>query len=175
MRQIRTSLMTGLRPSPGCLTAPIYHHPMVEMTLRFEIFPDDLDVTVNFCTRVLRFRLTEDRRNEPDAYVALQRGGVRVGAVRRRVGAVRRVVPDARAARLPPAGVELVLEVGDVGGERDRVVAAGWPLQEDLQDRPRGLTDFWILDPAGYFLRITDRGPVTVPAEWIMLRVIIAA
>jgi lactoylglutathione lyase len=123
---------------------------MVEMTLRFEIFPDDLDVTVNFYTQVLRFRLTEDRRNEPDAYVALQRGSVRVGAVRR-------VVPDACAARLPPAGVELVLEVGDVGGERDRVVAAGWPLQEDLQDRPWGLTDFRILDPAGYFLRITDR------------------
>ena len=142
--------MTGLRPLLGCLTAPICHHPMVEMTLRFEIFPDDLDVTVNFYTRVLRFRLTEDRRNEPDAYVALQRGSVRVGAVRR-------VVPDARAARLPPAGVELVLEVGDVAGERDRVVAAGWPLQEDLQYRPWGLTDFRILDPAGYFLRITDR------------------
>jgi lactoylglutathione lyase len=123
---------------------------MVEMTLRFEIFPDDLDVTVNFYTRVLRFRLTEDRRNEPEAYVALQRGSVRVGAARR-------IVPDTRAARLPPAGVELVLEVDDVAGERDRVVAAGWPLQEDLQDRPWGLTDFRILDPAGYFLRITDR------------------
>jgi lactoylglutathione lyase len=123
---------------------------MVETTLRFEIFPDDLDVTVDFYTRVLRFRLTADRRNQPDAYVALQRDSVRIGAARR-------VVPDARAARLPPAGVELVLEVDDVTGERDRVVAAGWPLEEDLQDRPWGLADFRILDPAGYYLRITDR------------------
>jgi lactoylglutathione lyase len=120
------------------------------MTLRCEIFPDDLDVIVDFYTRVLRFRLTADRRSEPDAYVSLQRGSVRVGAARR-------AVPDARAARVPPAGVELVLEVDDVAGERDRVVAAGWPLQEDLQHRPWGLTDFRVLDPAGHYLRITDR------------------
>jgi len=142
--------MTGLRPLPGCLTTPICHHPMVEMTLRFEIFPDDLDATVDFYMRVLRFRLTADRRDQQDEYVSLQRGSVRVGAARR-------VVPDVRAARLPPAGVELVLEVDDVAAERDRVTAAGWPLVEDLQDRPWGLKDFRILDPAGYYLRITDR------------------
>ena len=44
---------------------PICHHPMVEMTLRFEIFPDDLDATVDFYMRVLRFRLTADRRGQP--------------------------------------------------------------------------------------------------------------
>jgi len=75
--------------------------------------------------------VTKDQRHEPDAYVSMQRGAVQVGAARRSV-------PDARAARLPPAGVELVLEVDDVVGERDRVVAAGWPLEQDLQDRPWG-------------------------------------
>ena len=100
--------------------------------------------------RVLRFRLTADRRDQREQYVSLQRGGVRVGALKS-------AVPDARAARLPPAGVELVLEVDDVVAERDRVTAAGWPLAEDLQDRPWGLKDFRILDPAGYYLRITDR------------------
>src|ERR1700733_7034791 len=129
---------------------PVCHHPRVEMTLRFEIFPDDLDATVYFYMRVLGFRLTADRRDQRDEYVSLQRGSVRVGAVRR-------VVPDVRAARLPPAGVELVLEVDDVTAERDRVTAAGWPLVEGLQDRPWGLKDFRILDPAGYYLRITDR------------------
>jgi lactoylglutathione lyase len=52
-----------------------------------------------------------------------------------------------------------VLEVDDVAGERDQVVVAGWPLEEDLRDRPWGLKDFRILDPAGYYLRITDRAP----------------
>lgn len=129
---------------------PVCHHLIVEMTLRFEIFPDDLDATVDFYMRVLRFRLTADRRDQRDEYVSLQRGSVRVGAARR-------VVPDVRAARLPPAGVELVLEVDDVVAERDRVTAAGWPLAEDLHDRLWGLKDFRILDPAGYYLRITDR------------------
>jgi lactoylglutathione lyase len=129
---------------------PVCHHLIVEMTLRFEIFPDDLDATVDFYVRVLRFRLTADRRDQRDEYVSLQRGSVRVGAARR-------VVPDVRAARLPPTGVEVVLEVDDVIAERDRVTAAGWPLAEDLQDRPWGLKDFRILDPAGYYLRITGR------------------
>jgi lactoylglutathione lyase len=122
----------------------------MEMTLRAEIFPDDLDATIDFYTSVLRFRVTADRRDEPVAYVALERGRVHLGAVR---GAA----PRARAERLPPTGVELVLEVDDVVDERDRVVAAGWPIKEDLQDRPWGLTDFRILDPAGYYVRITNR------------------
>jgi lactoylglutathione lyase len=123
---------------------------MMEMTLRAEIFPDDLDATVGFYTNVPRFRVAADRRAEPDGYVALTRGSVRIGAARR-------AVPGARMGRLPPSGVELVLEVDDVTGERDRVAAAGWPLEEDLQSRPWGLTDFRILDPAGYYLRITNR------------------
>jgi len=118
------------------------------MTLRFETFPDDLDAAVDFYSRVLRFVIMTDQRGERAAYVSLKRGSVRVGAAMR-------AVPGARAARVPPAGAELVLEVDDVAGERDRVVAAGWPLEEDLRDRPWGLTDFRILDPAGYYLRIT--------------------
>ena len=125
----------------------------MEMTLRFEIFPSDLDEVVDFYTRVLRFGVTKDQRRGPSAYVSMRRGAVQVGAARRAVD----TVPDARAARLPPAGVELVLEVDDVVGERDRVVAAGWPLEQDLQDRPWGLTDFRLIDPAGYYLRVTSR------------------
>ncbi len=121
----------------------------MDMTLRFEIFPADLDATVGFYQRVLGFQLTDDRRDQDD-YVALRRGAVRVGAVRE-------AVPDARAARRPPAGVELVLEVDDVAAERDRVVAAGWPLDDDLRDQSWGLRDFRILDPDGYYLRITNR------------------
>ena len=131
--------MSGLAEDPG-----------TEMTLRFEIFPSDLDPVVDFYTRVLRFSVSKDQRDEPSAYVSMQRGAVRVGAARR-------TVPDARAARLPPAGVELVLEVDDVVGERDRVAAAGWPLEQEQEDRPWGLTDFRIIDPAGYYLRITSR------------------
>ena len=122
----------------------------MEMTLRFEIFPADLDATVDFYVQVLGFVVLKDQRRDPVAYVYLRRGDVRVGALRADV-------PGDHAARRPPTGVELVLEVDDIGAERDRVVAAGWPLEDDLQLRPWGLTDFRILDPDGYYLRFTDR------------------
>jgi lactoylglutathione lyase len=120
------------------------------MTLRCEIFPHDLDAVVDFYTRVLGFRVTQDERGDPEPYVALQRGSVQIGALARAALAV-------PAARRPPAGTELVLEVDDVTAERGRVVAAGWPLEADLQLQSWGLTDFRILDPAGYYLRITSR------------------
>ena len=124
--------------------------PGPDMTLRFEIFPADLDPVVDFYLRVLRFSMTKDQRGDPNPYVSMRRGAVQIGAGRRST-------PDLRAVRRPPAGVELVLEVDGVVGERDRVTAMGWPLEEDLQDRPWGLTDFRIIDPAGYYLRITNR------------------
>jgi lactoylglutathione lyase len=120
------------------------------MTPRFEIFPQDLDAIVDFYARVLSFSITKDQRGDPEAYVGLSRGEVHIGAARR-------AGPTSPAERRPPIGVELVLEVDDIAAERDRVVAAGWPLEEDLQDRPWGLTDFRILDPAGYYLRVTSR------------------
>lgn len=120
------------------------------MTLRFEIFPADLDATVDFYRGVLGFELVRDERAAPSAYVALERGQVRVGAARRPP------VPDVQARR-PPTGVELVLEVDDVDAEAGRVRAAGWPLDEDVQERPWGLRDFRVVDPGGHLLRLTSR------------------
>jgi lactoylglutathione lyase len=120
------------------------------MTLRCEIFPADLDATVDFYVRVLGFAVLKDQRDERAAYVYLGRGAVRVGALRRRAD-------EPRGAERPPTGIELVLEVDDVRAERDRVATAGWPVDDDLQARPWGLTDFRILDPDGYYLRITSR------------------
>lgn len=122
------------------------------MTLRFEIFPADLDATADFYVRVLGFQIVRDQRRSELRYLALERDGVLVGAAWR---------PDVRdqQSRRPPVGVELVLETDDVDQERDRVVAAGWPLAEDMVQRPWGLRDFRLLDPSGYYLRVTQRAP----------------
>jgi lactoylglutathione lyase len=120
------------------------------MSLRFEIFPSDLDATVDFYTRVLRFQVNVDRRLDPEPYVQLQRDGVLVGAARRAD------VPDV-AVRRPPTGVELVLEVDDIDAEYAYVVGTGWPRDAELVLRQWGLRDFRLLDPAGHLLRLTDR------------------
>jgi lactoylglutathione lyase len=119
-------------------------------TLRCEIFPADLDATVSFYVSVLGFELIRDERDQPWAYVALRRGAVQVGA------AARPEVPD-RGQRRPATGVELVLEVDDLDEDYARVAAARWPLTEDLADQPWGLRDFRLLDPSGYYWRITNR------------------
>jgi lactoylglutathione lyase len=86
------------------------------MTLRCEIFPHDLDAVVDFYTRVLGLRVTQDERGDAEPYVALQRGSVQIGSL------ARATLADP-AARRPPAGTELVLEVDDVTAER----GAAWP------------------------------------------------
>jgi hypothetical protein len=81
---------------------------------------------------------------------ALERDQVRLGLARRSE------LPD-RDERRPPIGVELVLEVDDLHADHDRVASAGWALEEDLTVRPWGLRDFRLLDPAGYYWRLTTR------------------
>lgn len=121
------------------------------MSVRFEIFPADLDAAVDFYVRVLGFRLVVDQRGGPEAYVAFERDRARIGAAQRD--------QSVRVWRRPPTGVEIVLEVDDVAAELGRVVAAGWPIEEALVRRPWGLDDFRIVDPDGYYLRLTNRRP----------------
>ena len=119
-------------------------------TLRCEIFPVDLDVTADFYTEVLGFRIVRDQRDSTAPYLTLQRGEIRLGAARRPAA-------SQDEARQPPIGVELVLEVDDLASDRARVRAAGWPVTEEITARPWGLRDFRLLDPDGYYWRITTR------------------
>ncbi len=119
-------------------------------SLRVEVFVADLDATVDFYGRVLGFAVAKDDRAGTPPYVALTRDLVHVGAV-----ASLEPVPPER--RRPPTGVELVLEVDDLAQEVARITAAGWRLAEGLTARPWGLVDVRLLDPDGYYLRITGR------------------
>jgi lactoylglutathione lyase len=121
----------------------------VATRLRCEIFPSDLTRTLRFYVEVLGFDVVRDEREADPPYLAMRRGEVHLGA------AARPPVPDPQVRR-PPAGVELVLEVDDVAAERDRISATGWPLAEDLIRRPWGLRDFRLLDPDGYYWRVTE-------------------
>ncbi len=118
-------------------------------SFRCEIFPSDLDATVDFYVRVLAFRVVKDERSADRPYVALERGAVRLGA------AARPDVSD-REHRRPPTGEELVLEVDDLAADRERVAQTAWTVVEDVTPRPWGLEDFRLLDPSGYYWRITE-------------------
>jgi uncharacterized glyoxalase superfamily protein PhnB len=54
-------------------------------------------------------------------------------------------------------GIELVLEVDNIETMYKQVCATSWPLSGKLQRQAWGLTDFRVLDPDGYYWRITTR------------------
>jgi lactoylglutathione lyase len=117
--------------------------------LRIELFPHDLARAVRFYVDVLRFEIVKDERRAESPYVSLQRGSVKLGLAQREED-------DMSPGRRPPTGVEIVMEVPDLSAEYERVRSM-WPLEEELTRRPWGLSDFRLLDPAGYYLRITHR------------------
>jgi uncharacterized glyoxalase superfamily protein PhnB len=57
----------------------------------------------------------------------------------------------------PGRGVEIVLEVDDVDTVYQHVRSEGWPRSAELRRQPWGLTDFRLLNPDGYYWRVTSR------------------
>lgn len=79
------------------------------------------------------------------------------------IGAIEVPSPDAAdvkaSYRQPNKGVEIVFEVDDLDEERDFIVDKDWPLEADIKSQPWGLRDFRLVDPDGYYLRITTHSP----------------
>lgn len=125
------------------------------MRLRMELFVDDLDVGVAFYADVLGFQVM---RRAGD-YVSLRRGTVVLG-----LGPVAKLPehdgPGFTRRRLAAdkgAGVEIVLELDDLAqlSELHDRCQAERVVVEALQRRPWGLSDFRVVDPDGYYLRLT--------------------
>ncbi len=119
------------------------------MRSRVELYPADLNATLNFYVHVLDFDCIRDERETGDGYLLLQRDEAVVSASQRAD------VGD-RAARRPPVGVELVLVVDDVIRELDRIRDRGWAIEEGLTSRPWGARDFRLLDPSGYYITVSE-------------------
>jgi lactoylglutathione lyase len=118
------------------------------MRLRLELFVDDLDASVAFYTGVLGFAVS---RRSAD-YVSLRRGLVTLG-----LGPIAKLGPTGHHVAAKGTGVEIVLEVESV----EELVAlhdhcqARAVVADALRLRPWGLQDFRLVDPDGYYLRVT--------------------
>ena len=129
-------------------------------SLRIELFPLDLEECISFYTDILRFTLIK----RTPGYAYMQRDSIFIGLdtshhTEQQLGHVD------KEARRPPTGVEIVLEVEDVAAElntvaskyHDSVTPKSWTLLENgLKLQAWGLRDFRMLDPDGYYLRITE-------------------
>jgi lactoylglutathione lyase len=126
---------------------------------RCELFVTDLDRTERFYESVLGLIPTR----HPGGYVALRGGGVEIGLGS--VGNLRIGHHFRHANFVEPRGlgVEIVLEVDDVDAcylKAQRAIALTPGALERIKDQEWGLRDFRIVDPDGYYLRVTNRRTV---------------
>jgi catechol 2,3-dioxygenase-like lactoylglutathione lyase family enzyme len=126
------------------------------MRLRLELFVSDMGASVAFYTGLLGFHVT---RADP-GYVSVRNGSVVHG-----LGPVAKlpdtgVGPGFTRQRLHAdrgAGVEIVLEADDLEELRAlyRNCQTRGVVAEALREQPWGLQDFRVVDPDGYYLRVT--------------------
>jgi lactoylglutathione lyase len=120
--------------------------------LRVELFTNDIERTVEFYEQVLGF----EREADSPGYVAVRRGDIVIG-----IG-LSANLPDAhpikpREGERLGLGVELVVEVDDIDAEYASVQASGYAIATPIAERPWGLRDFRLVDPNGYYIRVTSR------------------
>jgi predicted enzyme related to lactoylglutathione lyase len=125
--------------------------------VRFELFVDDVERSVAFYAAVLGLRPPRDY--DPQGYVPVSAGRLRIGLQRRGALSAEHHFRPAHFAGPRGVGVEIVVEVGDVDAAfaraRDAAVTGGGQV-EPLAARPWGQTDFRLIDPDGYYIRVTS-------------------
>jgi catechol 2,3-dioxygenase-like lactoylglutathione lyase family enzyme len=119
-------------------------------SMRIELFPNSIDTFIDFYTRILNFTLLQRK----GTYAYLNRDAIYIGAIET---PTKDSMAERVAYRQPNKGVEIVFEVGELIAERDRILAAGYRLDADIQRQEWGLEDFRLTDPDGYYIRITTR------------------
>ena len=124
-------------------------------TLRLELFTSDMKKSVDFYTGILGFTMEGEQINY--SYQPVKRGNVIFG-----IGPLSKLTDDhhfnPNLNNIQKGyGVEIVLEVDDIRSVYEQVKASGYPIHDSLKIQPWGLTDFRLVDPDGYYLRVTSK------------------
>ncbi|MBY2909933.1 VOC family protein [Rhizobium leguminosarum] len=122
------------------------------MQLSLELFVESPEKSLDFYRRVLGFEVQGSPSTE---YTMLQSGDAVIAINSRSVLSTDhplRIDTGQRAG----LGIEIVLKVADVEDAYRAAKESGWPLS-DLALQPWGLRDFRLVDPDGYYVRVTGR------------------
>jgi lactoylglutathione lyase len=132
---------------------------MALVGVRFELFVDDVERSLAFYGTVLGLRPSPGY--DPHGYVPVSAGQVRIGLQRSSALPAEHHFRPAHFAGPRGVGVEIVVEVDDVDAAfaraQDAAVAHGGQI-EPLATRPWGQSDFRLIDPDGYYVRVTSTG-----------------
>lgn len=123
------------------------------MELRLELFVKDLRKAARFYTEVLGFVVGK----ETDDYISVKKGNAIIG-----LGSIEKLrkshylKPQNDDERIG-GGVEIVLEVEEIEAYYKRILDLGYPIHAGLTVQSWGSTDFRLIDPDGYYIRITAK------------------
>ncbi|RKL64699.1 glyoxalase/bleomycin resistance/extradiol dioxygenase family protein [Salipaludibacillus neizhouensis] len=123
------------------------------MKLRLELFVESIEKSVEFYSNVLEFNVPKETKEN---YRPVRKGDVVLGLGEMKNLTDHHPLKISGSGQQIGLGVEIVLEVEDVNDVYTKVVAKGYPIQTELTKRPWGMVDFRIIDPDGYYLRITS-------------------
>ncbi|HKJ24124.1 MAG TPA: VOC family protein [Myxococcota bacterium] len=146
MAALPLALGLALGAAPGAARA--------EWRAKFELFVDDVEASTRFY-ETLGFRVAHVKPS--DRYTTMERDGVVVA-----LSPLPRWLPPLRwlgFLRLPPLGTEIVLYPDDLETLRASLVRAGYSPGE-VRLQPWGQRDFRLRDPSGYYVRLSEGGPI---------------
>lgn len=151
MHRTRSALALGL------LLTSLATPAAAELRAKFELFVDDVAKSTRFY-ETLGFTVAAYKAS--DAYTTMERDGVVVA-----LSPLPRWLPLRFLGflRLPPLGTEIVLYPDDLEAARETLRAAGYTPGE-IQRQPWGDRDFRLRDPNGYYVRVSEGGPVPAVA-----------
>jgi uncharacterized glyoxalase superfamily protein PhnB len=123
-----------------------------QLQLSLELFVESPEKSLDFYRRALGFEI----QGSPSTDYTMLKNGDAVIAINSRS-----VLSTDHPLRIDTGqraglGVEIVLRVADVEGAYRAAKESGWPLS-DLALQPWGLRDFRLVDPDGYYIRVTGR------------------
>ncbi len=122
-----------------------------EPGLRIELFVRDVPASAAFYVEVLGFEIL---RNDPSGYLSVGRPGAVIAL--NRADHLPDGYPIKPLANEPVGrGVEVVVAVSDIEAAYAQALASGRPMASPLRAQSWGLTDFRVLDPDGYYIRLT--------------------
>ena len=134
----------------------------MEMTgHKIELFVRDLDKSAHFYERALGFRREPRRQVEAGGrvlvHLPLRHGDIIVAlGLLDRLPQSHPIMPRSKGERVG-LGIEFCFYVpeGDLDAWHDRARAAGDHVMHELAERPWGARDFRIIDPDGYYIRVS--------------------
>jgi lactoylglutathione lyase len=125
----------------------------ITMKLRFELFVNDIQTSLQFYKKVLGFQSGVPSNEYVDVFL----DSVEIGLCKMDM------LPDTHPLKTKSQeerkglGVEIVLVVDNLEAYYNQVLDSQYPIAAPLQMQHWNLKDFRLLDPDGYYIRVTGR------------------